>query len=269
MIENLDNQEALIWEEALEYAYKQDVNLWKKTRNFVNYAIELKGVLYPNKFIIHYCIEYIEKTYPDFDFVVPNFVGSRLNDFLKSKGANAINIREENKFNLLEIFKKFDKKQLEEYYDFLDSIIENFGLQENDQRLVFNFTNKTLVFTIGQRYILYVKQAKSTDYKFRVISETPICDDFINFDGSPEAYLNRIQDFNQILRNSQSVFNSIEKELNRAQISGYSKYNKRELERMAFDIDFRKEILSQLETQSKIIWCSRNGKNVQHEKNCC
>ena len=158
--------------------------------------------------------------------------------------------RDAKDFNLLELFKKFDKKQLEEYYDFLDEIIEKFELQENDQRLVFNFTNKILVFTIGQRYILYVKQAKSTDYKFRVISENPICDDYINFDGSPEAYLNRIQNFNQIKSNSISVLNAIEKELNRTQISGYSKYNKKELERMAFDIDFRNEILSQLEYQT-------------------
>src|SRR5690554_1278404 len=153
--------------------------------------------------------------------------------------------------DLVKLLKNFNRKDLEEYYEFLDKIIEEFDLQQNDQRLVFNFTNKILVFTIGQRYILYVKQAKSTDYKFRVISENPICDDYVNFDGSPEAYLNRIQDFNQILRNSQSVFNAIEKELNRSQISSYSKYNKKELERMAFDIDFRNEILSQLETQTK------------------
>src|SRR5690554_1113856 len=153
--------------------------------------------------------------------------------------------------DLVKLLKNFNRKDLEEYYEFLDKIIEEFDLQQNDQRLVFNFTNKILVFTIGQRYILYVKQAKSTDYKFRVISENPICDDYANFDGSPEAYLNRIQDFNQILRNSQSVFNAIEKELNRSQISSYSKYNKKELERMAFDIDFRNEILSQLETQTK------------------
>ncbi|MDD3773403.1 MAG: AAA family ATPase, partial [Weeksellaceae bacterium] len=152
--------------------------------------------------------------------------------------------------DLVKLLKNFNRKDLEEYYEFLDKIIEEFDLQQNDQRLVFNFTNKILVFTIGQRYILYVKQAKSTDYKFRVISENPLCDDYANFDGSPEAYLNRIQDFNQILRNSQSVFNAIEKELNRSQISSYSKYNKKELERMAFDIDFRNEILSQLENQT-------------------
>ncbi len=151
-------------------------------------------------------------------------------------------------FNLVELLKKFDRKELEEYYGFLDEIIENFGLQENDQRLVFNSTDKILVFTIGQRYILYVKQAKSTDYQFRVISEEPISDDFINFDGKPDAYLNRIKNFKQIKSNSVSVLNAIEKELNRTQISGYSKFNKKELEKMAFDIDFRNEILNQLDT---------------------
>ncbi len=50
--------------------------------------------------------------------------------------------------------KKFNKQQLEEYYSFLDLIIERFGLQEGDERLVFNLSNKNqIVFTIGQRYI--------------------------------------------------------------------------------------------------------------------
>ena len=38
--------------------------------------------------------------------------------------------------------KKFNKQQLEEYYGFLDLIIERFGLQAEDKRLVFNLSNK-------------------------------------------------------------------------------------------------------------------------------
>ena len=53
-------------------------------------------------------------------------------------------------FNLVELLKKFDKKQLEEYYDFLDSIIENFGFQEDDKRLVFNADKNKIVFTFLQ-----------------------------------------------------------------------------------------------------------------------
>ncbi|MFW2135761.1 McrB family protein [Chryseobacterium sp. TY4] len=160
--------------------------------------------------------------------------------------------REAKDFNLIELFKKFDKKQLEEYYDFLDSIIENFGLQENDKRLVFNSDKNKIVFTIGQRYIWNTATIGKDDYKFRTISEQKISNNFVNLDGSPTAYLCRLTDISEAQKNKQSVFNSIENELNRTQISGYSKYNKKELERMAFDIDFRNEILSQLEYQTTI-----------------
>lgn len=158
--------------------------------------------------------------------------------------------RDAKDFNLLKLFKKFDKKQLEEYYDFLDSIIENFGFQEDDKRLVFNADKNKIVFTIGQRYIWNTATIGKDDYKFRTISEKKISNNFVNFDGSPTAYLCKLNNISEAQKNKQSVFNSIENELNRTQISGYSKYNKKELERMAFDIDFRNKILSQLEYQT-------------------
>ncbi|MCL1679291.1 AAA family ATPase [Elizabethkingia miricola] len=158
--------------------------------------------------------------------------------------------RDAKDFNLLELFNKFDKKQLEEYYDFLDSIIENFGFQEDDKRLVFNADKNKIVFTIGQRYIWNTATIGKDDYKFRTISEQQISNNFVNFDGSPTAYLCKINNISEAHKNKQSIFNSIENELNRTQISSYSKYNKKELEKMAFDIDFRNEILSQLEYQT-------------------
>jgi len=158
--------------------------------------------------------------------------------------------RDAKDFNLLELFKKFDKKQLEEYYDFLDSIVENFGFQEDDKRLVFNADKNKIVFTIGQRYIWNTATIGKDDYKFRTISEQQISNNFVNFDGSPTAYLCKMNNISEAHKNKQSIFNSIENELNRAQISSYSKYNKKELEKMAFDIDFRNEILNQLEYQT-------------------
>lgn len=158
--------------------------------------------------------------------------------------------RDTKDFNLLELFKKFDKKQLEEYYDFLDSIVENFGFQEDDKRLVFNADKNKIVFTIGQRYIWNTATIGKDDYKFRTISEQQISNNFVNFDGSPTAYLCKMNNISEAHKNKQSIFNSIENELNRAQISSYSKYNKKELEKMAFDIDFRNEILNQLEYQT-------------------
>lgn len=172
--------------------------------------------------------------------------------------------RDAKDFNLLELLKKFDKKQLEEYYDFLDSIIENFGFQEDDKRLVFNADKNKIVFTIGQRYIWNTATIGKDDYKFRTISEQQISKNFVNFDGSPTAFLCKLNDVSEAYKNKQSIFNSIENELKRTQISGFSKYNKKELEKMAFDIDFRNEILSQLEYQTTT---EKPMENIKSDKN--
>ena len=144
--------------------------------------------------------------------------------------------------------KKFNKQQLEEYYSFLDLIIERFGLQAEDKRLVFNLSNKNqIVFTIGQRYV-WITGTNEEDFKFEVISEKPISNKYSDFDGKPTAFWNGFSNISEVLKHQQSIFNAIEKELNRAQISGFLRHNKEELEKMAFDADFRKEVLDQLKT---------------------
>lgn len=144
--------------------------------------------------------------------------------------------------------KKFNKQQLEEYYSFLDLIIERFGLQEDDERLVFNVNKEgQIVFTIGQRYV-WITDANEKSFKFEVISEEPISNKYLDFDGKPTAFWNGFSNISEVLKHQQSIFNAIEKELNRAQISGFLRHNKEELEKMAFDADFRKEVLDQLKT---------------------
>ena len=144
--------------------------------------------------------------------------------------------------------KKFNKQQLEEYYSFLDLIIERFGLQEGDKRLVFNVNNEgQIVFTIGQRYV-WITGTNEEDFKFEVISEKPISNKYSDFDGKPTAFWNGFSNISEVLKHQQSIFNAIEKELNRTQISGFLRHNKEELEKMAFDADFRKEVLDQLKT---------------------
>lgn len=153
--------------------------------------------------------------------------------------------------DLVNLLKDFNRKDLEEYYEFLDKIIEKFDLQQNDQRLVFNFRDKKfIVFTIGQRYIWRVRNSKSSELTFGAISTDVFTENHSNFDGNPTAYWNGTNTISEIVNHQIKVFDAIEKELNRTQISGYSKYNKKELEKMAFDIDFRNEILSQLEYQT-------------------
>lgn len=153
--------------------------------------------------------------------------------------------------DLVSLLKDFNRKDLEEYYEFLDKIIEKFDLQQNDQRLVFNFRDKKfIVFTIGQRYIWRVRNSKSSELTFGAISTEVFSENHSNFDGNPTAYWNGTNTISEIINHQINIFDAIEKELNRTQISGYSKYNKKDLEQMAFDIDFRKEILSQLDYQT-------------------
>lgn len=148
--------------------------------------------------------------------------------------------------------KKFNKQQLEEYYSFLDLIIERFGLQEGDKRLVFNVNNEgRIVFTIGQRYV-WITGTNEEGFKFEVISEKPINNDSDNYEGSLMAYWNKFNNISDVLNQQQTIFSAIEKELNRTQISGFLKYNKEELEKMAFDADLRKEVLDQSENQINI-----------------
>ena len=143
---------------------------------------------------------------------------------------------------------KFNKQQLEEYYSFLDLIIERFGLEKSDKRLVFNVNNEgQIVFTIGQRYV-WITGTNKEGFKFEVISEKPISNKYLDFDGKPTAFWNGFSNISEVLKHQQSIFNAIEKELNRAQISGFLRHNKEELEKMAFDADFRKEVLDQLKT---------------------
>lgn len=153
--------------------------------------------------------------------------------------------------DLVNLLKDFNRKDLEEYYDFLDKIIEKFDLQQNDQRLVFNFRDKKfIVFTIGQRYIWRVRNSKSSELTFGAISTDVFTENHSNFDGNPTAYWNSTNTISEIINHQIKVFDAIEKELNRTQISGYSKHNKKDLEQMAFDVDFRNEVLSQLDYQT-------------------
>ena len=168
--------------------------------------------------------------------------------YMKLQNVLYVTFKEEMKNELKNLLKKFNRQQLEEYYSFLDSIIERFGLQEGDERLVFNVNKEgQIVFTIGQRYV-WITDANEKSFKFEVISEEPISNKSSDFDGKPTAFWNGFSNISEVLKHQQSIFNAIEKELNRTQISGFLKHNKKELEKMAFDADFRKEVLDQLKT---------------------
>ena len=153
-------------------------------------------------------------------------------------------------FDILIKLKQFNKTDLVNYYQFLDEIIENFNLKKNDTRLVFNARKKHIVITIGQRYSFCVHNKKSNEAKFQVISDRVFAKEDSSFDGEPVAYWNTTNNITEIINNKSSVFNAIEKELNRTQSSSFLQHNKKDLERMAFDKVYRNEILNRLDENS-------------------
>ncbi len=151
-------------------------------------------------------------------------------------------------FDLIGFLSVFDKKQLQDYYKIIDKIIKHFDLIQGDTRLVFNTRKgKFLILTIGQRYVARLSSARSSYKSFGVISSSIFSEHFENFETTPPAYWNETNDYSNILSNELQILKAIEEELNKSSISGFLKHNRKDLEKMAFDIDFRNEILSQLE----------------------
>ena len=154
--------------------------------------------------------------------------------------------------SLVNILNKFDYDDLVHYYSFLDKIISHFNLKQKDKKLVFNFNERQLKFTIGQRYVWNIRAINSKEYTFRAISTTQFSINNGKFDGLPEAFMNNESDFNLIASNSNSIFKAIENELIRTKLSGYSKHNETSIEKLAFDLEYREHIFSQLDKNKNI-----------------
>lgn len=159
-----------------------------------------------------------------------------------------------NDADLLKTLQQFDYLDLVNYYQFLDKIIQEFSLEENDKRIVFNQIDKQIIFTVGHRHAWNLKNLKSKEQKFRAISTDLFSKIGEKYDGLPMAYLNKEDSFNIIEANSKNIFQAIENELTRTTTSGYYKHNDPNFEKLAFDKEFREELFSLLDkTQISII----------------
>ena len=166
---------------------------------------------------------------------------------------------DKNDADLLKILNQFDHLDLLNYYNFLDKIIEEFSLEENDKRIVFNQIDKQIIFTVGQRHAWNLKDLKSKEQKFRSISTVLFSKISEKYDGLPIAYLNKEDDFNTVEKNTKNIFQAIDNELSRTIVSGYQKYNDANLEKLAFDLEYREQLFSLLnETKTQIILDNTN-----------
>jgi len=128
---------------------------------------------------------------------------------------------------------QFDKNDITTYFNFLKEVIFRFNLEKGDQRLQFNYRNKGLYFTIGQRYAWILSKNKKG--KFGVLSVDKLKEDSGAFDGKITHYFNHFDDF--VVNDTEriSIFKGFEIELNRTKKSGYRKHNDEDFEKAVFD----------------------------------
>ncbi len=139
-----------------------------------------------------------------------------------------------NDFN--SILNKFEKSDLDLYFNFLRTLIKHFDLHSGDERLVFSIRDNNLNFTIGQRYCWNIYISNS-DGRFGVISKDKINSRSERFEGSgQQPFYTHVSETTFNEKSLTSINNSIEEELKRTKKSGFRKFNNIDFENYAFGI---------------------------------
>ncbi|MCA4809604.1 AAA family ATPase [Empedobacter stercoris] len=126
----------------------------------------------------------------------------------------------------------------------MDRVVENFNLEPNNEKYYFSFNSKELIFTIGQRYIWNLTK---NEYKYISLNKCEeIAETFGRENQEPEAYLNyskNPENFTIIL-DRMSI--SIQDELEGTNKASHRNQNKKDLQELVFNKEFRNKVLKSL-----------------------
>lgn len=145
-------------------------------------------------------------------------------------------IEEDNDFQ--KIKNKFDSVVFNNYIQLLRNIISELNIQPNDKRIVYSVRNYNLNFTVGQRYCfaIYFSHAKGV---YGVISKDKLNDRSELYEGNlPQPYYTRINDFDIIQNEWNTIIEGINGELNRTNKSGFNRYNNSDFENYVFEAPY-------------------------------
>lgn len=146
------------------------------------------------------------------------------------------------------------------FFEILDNLIEKFNLQENSEQYYFNYRKVgRLLFGVGQRYTWITEKNL---FGFMSLDKT----DFHKSDylkkGIAEAFWNELKDFES---NKNLIKSKLEAafpfQLEKTEKSSFLEENKRDLQRMVFDKNFRNEVLERLGIIGRNYWLFQGNPN--------
>jgi len=145
--------------------------------------------------------------------------------------------------DFITILEKIGRNPATNYFQVIDKIVDNFELNEDDQRIVFSTRSdhNRLAFTIGQRYCL-IKQASSNLWGFIHPEEQSVAGTFESFDGPPEAYWHETSEFDHVRKELDRIKESCRKELNRTNKSSHIVHSNSSFTQAVFDKSYRNKI---------------------------
>lgn len=156
------------------------------------------------------------------------------------------------------------------YFNVLDKIVENFGLEPNNDKYYFNYNNKDLIFTIGQRYIW---NASKSHYKYISLNKyEDVVEEFKRGENFPDAYLNSVVAVNNEALIFDRLSEAIPFELDSTVKSSFRSNNKKDFQELIFNKEFRQTVFGSLfgnQRQAFINWLNQkfgkeNGTNTSY-----
>lgn len=133
------------------------------------------------------------------------------------------------------------------FFELLTTLTKRLDLSAKDPRVVYSVRNDQirLAFTIGQRYCLVAQSTSDNDWGFissRKIQSTKS----EKFDGPAKAYWNKTNSFKDVKKEIDEIEKASIIELDRAEKSGYLKFNNAVFEKVVFSEIFREKFMNDL-----------------------
>jgi len=154
--------------------------------------------------------------------------------------------------DFVKLLSRFRKSDIDHFFELLDSIINQTGITEDDQRCSYAY-NKSAVqisFIIGTRYCLTFSPKSNWSFISSKKLEGNTVKKITAFSGGGEPFLISTDYYSCVTENLSSIVSSCQLELNRTSKSASSRHTIAIFKRAIFDKDYRIDISSQVNFQT-------------------